>query len=155
MKTLAALVLALTVGCSTAPSAPAAPAPVVVAAHAPTCAVSMSAPFAVEGANFFGTGTLHDCNETDWNGLLQLRFSTGAFWAGIDIDRTQAAPGNTLDLGVEAVAFTSDFGPCEGTVTWTSDEPDWALSVNAVCHGEKGDYNFVADAHGHVYNGNN
>lgn len=155
---LAALVI-LVVGCSTAPAgAPpvsaSARAAQDAATKAPTCAVSMSAPRAIEGANFFGSGTLADCTETDWDGVLQVRFAQGGFLAGLNVDRAQASSGDTLDLGVQATAFTNDYAPCEGTVTWTADEPDWALSVNAVCHGAAGDYDLVASVHGHVYEGN-
>lgn len=153
-KFFVAVVVLFMVGCSAPQTDVLPPAPAPSAAKTPTCAVSMSAPRAVEGANFFGTGTLSDCSETDWDGVLQLRFAQDSFWAGIDIDRTQAAAGDTLDLGSQAVAFTNTFGTCEGAVTWISDEPDWALSVNAVCHGDAGDYDFVGSFHGHVYDGN-
>lgn len=152
MKTLFAVALVALVGCDraqeAAPAAPTAPAAVT---HAPTCAMSMSAPQAVEGANFFGTGTLTDCTETDWDGVLQVRVNAGGLIVGVDVDRTQAAPGNTLDIGWQAAAFVPGYDACVGTVTWTSDEPDWSLTVNAVC----GDKDLVATFHGHVYRGNN
>lgn len=150
MTTIA--LLALLSGCSldqapNPPPAQLAPA----AAKPPTCAMSMSAPQAVEGANFFGTGTLTDCSETDWDGVLQVRVNAGGLIVGVDVDRAQAVPGNTLDIGSQAAAFVPGLDACVGTVTWTSDEPDWSLTVNAVC----GDKDLVATFHGHLYRGNN
>lgn len=152
MTTIA--VLALLNGCSLDQAPPPPQAPAAARAKAPTCAMIMTAPRAVEGANLFGTGTLADCAETDWNGVLQVRVNAGdGLLVGVDIDRTQAVAGNTLDIGVQASVLSSagDYASCEGSVTWTSDEPDWVVSVDAVCHDAAGDYNLVASFRGHVY----
>lgn len=129
------------------------PTPVVTVQHAPTCAVQLIAPYVIDGANFFGSGTLDDCSESDWDGVLQIRFAQGSLLGGVDIDRSRAAPGNTLDIGAEATAFLNldGYAPCEGTVTWKTDEPDWSVAVDATC----GLNSFVGNFHGHVYNGNN
>lgn len=165
MKTVYALLLVfgalvLAVGCSTpstdtAPISAAAAAAHDAATKAPTCAVSFTSPTAIDGSNFFGSGSLDDCSFSGWNGILEVRVAKGDFVFGVDIDRSQAAPGNTLMVGAEAVVFAHDYISCEGTVTWISDEPDWALSVDAVCHGATGDYVLAGSLHGHVYSGNN
>ena len=133
--------------------APAPVAPTVQAPqpqHKPTCAMAMTAPQAVQGANFFGTGSLTDCTETDWDGILQVRVNAGGMLVGVDLDRSQATPGNTLDLGQQATAFVTGYAACSGTLTWNSDEPDWSLSLDAMC----GDQHVAATFSGHVYDGN-
>ena len=146
--------LALAAGCA-APAGPAASAQPTVAADdppRPTCAVAMTAPLAIDGQQLFDSGPLDDCSESDWEGVMELRFLDRGLQVLLDIDRAQATPGNTIDLPSPAARLqTRGYADCGGVLTWQSDEPDWALAVDAQCDDGS---SLVARWWGHHYVGN-
>lgn len=134
---------------------PVAPTVTPTVQHRPTCAVEMIAPVSLVGSNFYGAGTLDDCTESDWNGILELRMAIGQVFLSLDIDRSQNAPGDAIDLTSGRVALwdrvCTDW---TGTVTWQTDEPDWSILINATCIDDP-THQLVGKWWGHVYNGNN
>lgn len=103
----------------------------VVAADA-TCAVSMTSPTLLAGAD----DQLPLCEQLNQGGFLMVYFTGGGVTVMADIKKGAALPGNTYDLGAGAALLSDGEGrSCSGALTWESDVPDWAVSVDATCPG--------------------
>lgn len=160
LKSIALLLAIGLSGCYSVESTPLpTPAPQVLK---PLCSVALTAPIPVDGFVSYNNRTVHDCSESDWNGILEVRLSDQGFLLAVDIDRSQTQPGNTyaIESGA-AVVWTLGQpygGSCRsGYVTWLSDEPDWEVLVDVYCISDNGPDQFfvTGDIKGHVFNGNN
>lgn len=102
----------------------------------PTCFASLTAPSNISGAQTFDSGDFGDCDFGRGNdGIRELRFATLSGDLVVMVDIAQiAAPGNSYDIGSGYVSLqTASYASCHGVVTWTSDLPDWSVTVDATC----------------------
>jgi hypothetical protein len=110
-------------------------------AYATTCAVDMTAPIRLAGANTSPRqGDLAYCAQSRWDDVLELYFQhpgVAEQWLRIDVQTRLAHVGEPVQLGSGAAALWDDvYSDYVGVVTLESDEPEWAVSVVAYSESE-------------------
>jgi len=103
---------------------------------APKCSVAMTGPVRVFGDE--SNGSVLSCSEWKSGSILSVLFRFGQRHVDVqtvtvEVDTRVVEPGSTVALGAGVSLSDDHCSTLAGRGTFTSDEPNWSVSVNAQC----------------------